>query len=114
MIVVDIDKNELSKQRGLKLFLKINEILSNFFDVYNLKYKQLKFYNNDWLKKCLYWKNKYPIIEKSYFSQKKYVNVYVFFHHLSKLLNKNSIIITDSGGNLTWTMQAFKIKKGQK
>lgn len=114
VIAIDVDQNELSKQRGLKLFLKVNENLSNFFDVYNLKFKELKFYNNEWLKKCLYWKKKYPIIQKKYFNQKKYVNVYVFFHYLSKFLNKNSTIIADDGGHLTWALQAFKIKKGQK
>ena len=71
VISVDIDKNELSKQRGLKLFLKINSNLSDFFINYNAKHKKLKFSNVDWLKKCVYWKSKYPIIKKDYFRQKK-------------------------------------------
>ena len=114
VISVDIDKNELSKQRGLKLFLKINSNLSDFFINYNSKHKKLKFSNVDWLKKCVYWKSKYPIIKKDYFRQKKYTNVYAFFYHLSKLLKKNSTIIADDGGHLTWALQALKVKKGQK
>ena len=29
-------------------------------------------------------------------------------------MNKKDIIITDDGGHLTWTIQAFKVKKGQR
>jgi acetolactate synthase-1/2/3 large subunit len=115
IVVVDIDKNELSKQRGLKIHLKINQNLDNFFDDL---IKQLKVYKKSrqkkWLVKCQEWKKKYPIIEKSYYKQKKFVNPYVFFGELSSLLNSKSIIIADDGGHLTWAIQAFKVKKGQK
>ena len=33
---------------------------------------------------------------------------------LSKILNKKDVIIADDGGHLTWTIQSFKIKFGQK
>jgi len=41
------------------------------------------------------------------------VNPYVFIDRLSEILNKKDIIIADDGAHLTWTLQAFKIKKGQ-
>ena len=50
----------------------------------------------------------------SYYKQKKYVNPYCFIDILSKKLNKKDIILTDDGGHLTWTIQAFKVKKGQR
>ena len=115
VIVVDIDKNELSKERGLKIHLKINEDLSIFLENLN---KKIKFLQNPdqkkWLKKCFEWKIKYPIVKKEYYQQKKLVNPYVFFGELSNLLNKKSIIIADDGGHLTWAIQSFKVKKGQK
>jgi len=115
VVVVDIDKNELSKERGLKINLKINEDLSIFLENLN---KKIKVYQNQdqekWLKQCLDWKIKYPIIKKEYYKQKKFVNPYVFFGELSNLLNNKSIIVSDDGGHLTWAIQAFKIKKGQK
>ncbi len=114
VIAVDIDKNELSKKRGLNLFLKINSNLSDFFDTFNKKYSKNKFTSNNWLKKALVWKKKYPIVKNEYYKQKKFVNPYVFINELSKILNKNSITIADDGGHLTWAIQAFKIKKGQK
>ena len=115
VVVVDIDKNELSKKRGLKIFLKINENLSVFLENLN---KNIKVHHNPhqdkWLKKCLEWKIKYPIIKKEYYQQKKFVNPYVFFGELSNLLNNKSVIVADDGGHLTWAIQAFKVKKGQK
>ncbi len=112
VISVDIDKNELSKKRGLNLHLKINSNLVEFFEIFdkeNFTYK-----NESWLIKCSNWKKKYPIVKKEYYLQKKYVNPYVFINELSKILNNKSIIIADDGGHLTWTIQAFKVKNGQK
>lgn len=114
IIAVDIDKNELSKQRGLKLYLKVNCDLSIFFDLINTQLKKNKNNFDKWLNKCLAWKEQYPITKPEYYDQKKYVNPYVLINELSKILNNKSIIIADDGGHLTWAIQAFKIKKGQK
>ena len=115
IVAVDIDKNELSKQRGLKLYLKINQDLNLFLKIIN---KRLKIKKNttqqNWLKKCYDWKLKYPIIKKEYYLQKKFVNPYVFFGEISELLSNKAVIIADDGGHLTWAMQALKVKKGQK
>ena len=46
--------------------------------------------------------------------ERKFVNPYVFIDHLSKLLSKKDIIIADDGGHLTWTLQGFKVKYGQR
>mgnify|MGYP006094651597 CR=1 FL=1 len=114
VISIDIDKNELSKQRGLKLHLKINSDLSNFFQVFEKENKKLKYNNIPWLTKCNEWKKKYPMVKKEYYAQKKFVNSYVFINELSKVLNKKSVVIADDGGHLTWAIQAFKVKEGQK
>ena len=114
IISVDIDKNELSKKRGLKLYLKVNYCLSDFFKIFNNDYKKYNYENGKWLNKCVEWKNKYPIVKKEYFLQKKYVNPYVFIDKLSEILSNKSVIIADDGGHLTWTIQSFKVKKGQK
>ena len=114
IISVDIDKHELSKKRGLKLFLKINSNLSDFFYMINKENKKFEYKNSTWLNKCVNWKKKYPIVKDEYYSQKKYVNPYVFINELSKILDKKSVVIADDGGHLTWTIQSFKVKKGQK
>ena len=66
------------------------------------------------LDQCKNWKLKYPLILKEFYNVKKYVNPYVFMDSLSKTLNKKDVIIADDGGHLTWTIQSFKVKFGQK
>ena len=111
-IMVDIDKNELNKKRGLNINLKINEDVKIFLNkISNLLNGEIS--KKEWLKKCYNWKIKYPIVEKKYFKEKKYVNPYVFIESLSKKLSSKETIIADDGGHLTWTLQAFKIKQGQ-
>ncbi len=112
-IMVDIDKNELNKKRGLKIDLKIQENISIFLDKISSKLNT-KIEKKDWLKKCEEWKKNYPIVNKKYFDEKNYVNPYVFIDNLSEKLKKNDIIVADDGGHLTWTLQAFRVKYGQK
>ena len=54
------------------------------------------------------------MVKPEYFKQKRYVNPYVFGEILSEELGKDAIIIPDDGGHLTWTMQSFKLKQGQR
>lgn len=112
-IVVDIDKYELNKKRGLKIDIKINQDIKIFFNKF-FKNNNSFFNKKEWLNKCVDWKKKYPIIKKEYFKQKKYTNPYVFFDFLSKNLSKKAIVVADDGGHLTWCIQSFKVKKGQK
>ncbi len=112
-IVVDIDKHELNKKRGLVIDFKIKEDVKKFLNEFN-KSKFEKIFKNEWLHKCLYWKNKYPLVQEKYYKEKKYVNPYVFIEDLSKKLKKKDVIIADDGGHLTWAIQAFKVKYGQK
>ena len=115
VVSIDIDRHELNKQRGLDIYLKINEDLKKFLLIFNLKLKTFKFSaSNSWKNICQQWKLKYPSVQSSYYKQKKYVNPYCFIDRLSKKLNKKDIILTDDGGHLTWTIQAFKVKKGQR
>ena len=112
-IVVDIDEHELNKQRGLNIDLKINHDLKDFLK--NLIKSNFKLKcDNTWHRKTINFKKKYPIVSKSYYSQKNYVNPYVFIDKLSEILKKNDIIIADTGAHLSWTMQSFKVKRGQK
>lgn len=110
---VDIDKYELNKSRGLNIDLKINSDLKFFFrEAKKINYSKIK--KKKWLQKALNWKKKYPIILNSYYKDKKNVNPYVFMDRLSNKLKKDDVIVTDDGAHLTWTIQGFKIKQGQR
>ena len=115
VVSIDIDRHELNKQRGLDIYLKINEDLNKFLSTFNLVLKKFKFSaSSSWKNICKQWKLKYPNVQSSYYKQEKYVNPYCFIDRLSMKLNKKDIIVTDDGGHLTWTIQAFKVKKGQR
>jgi acetolactate synthase-1/2/3 large subunit len=112
-IMIDIDPNELNKKRGLFIDYKIQENVKIFLEKISLRLDS-KVSKEKWLEKCKRWKKNYPIVEKKYFKEKKFVNPYVFIEALSKKLSKKETIIADDGAHLTWTLQAFKIKYGQK
>lgn len=114
-IVVDIDRAELFKNRGLipdiGICADIREVLPEFIK----EIKKSKLPKNDlWLKKTIIWKKKYPQVTDELRKRKDYVNPYVFIEVLSRQLKNNATVVTDCGGNLTWTIQGFHIKKGQR
>ena len=111
---VDIDKYELNKKRGLKIEIKINESLKDFFIFFRKIAKNIIISKTDWVQKSILWKKKYPIVLDVNRKQKKYVNPYFFMERLSKYLKGDDIVIADDGAHLTWTIQALKVLKKQR
>ena len=106
-IMVDIDQSEIEKENGLKIDLPININLINFFS--GVLDEEFKIGNiSEWVSRIELWKEKYPICQPEYFDAKDYVDPYVFMDTLSKFTKKDSVIIPDAGGNLTWTMQGYE------
>ena len=115
IISVDIDKHELNKKRGLNNYLKINQDLKEFLLTLNSKSINFTYFiSPQWENICNKWKLRYPNVKPIYKKQKKYVNPYFCFDKLSSKLTNKDIIVSDTGAHLTWTIQAFKIKKGQR
>ena len=110
-IVVDIDKYEFKKNNGLKIDLKINMSLVDFFKNLNPVPVNKKNKYQKWIKNFLIWKKKYPIVKEEYYKQSRDVNPYVFMKLLSEKTNENDVIIPDASANLIWAMQSLEIKK---
>lgn len=114
-IVVDIDRAELFKGRGLTPDIAI---CADVRDVLPKLIKETKgrkiAKNNAWLDKTLTWKREYPVVSDDWRRQKDYVNPYVFMEVLSKFMKNDAVIVTDCGGNLTWTIQGLHLKRGQR
>jgi len=110
-IVVDIDKYEFKKNNGLKINLKINMSLVDFFKNLNPVPVNKKDKYQKWIKNFLIWKKKYPIVKEEYYKQSRDVNPYVFMKLLSEKTNENDVIIPDASANLIWAMQSLEIKK---
>lgn len=114
-VIVDIAESEINKGRGLNADIAIIADAKEFLISAN---KQLENFTKPevaaWITKTQEWKNKYPICLPEYKDQKEKVNIYYFMEILSQESAPDDVIITDAGGNLTWTMQGFKVKEGQK
>lgn len=111
-IVVDIDKEELNKNNGMIIDVKVNCDLKVFLKALNsakIEIPNLK----KWARRIKDWRQMYPVCLEKYYHQKSKVNPYVFMNELSQETKKGDIVITDAGGTLTWTMQAYKIRKPQ-
>lgn len=113
-VVVDIDEAELNKgcvKADVGIPADAKEFIIEFLA------QRPQFNKPDftlWLKRCQDWKRKYPAVLPEYYKQKGSVNAYVFIKTLAEELNKDDIIIADEGGNLTWTIQTFEVKEGQR
>lgn len=114
-ILVDIDRAELYKSRGLipdvGICGDVREVLPLFIESFR-KNKIPKVL--DWIEKTKEWRIKYPAVLQEWRKIKKLVNPYVFIESLSHILKGGETIITDCGGNLTWTLQTFHVKKNQR
>ena len=114
-IIVDIDEAEIKKidteidlpiVADAKVFL--NEFLKQIDTIKSID-------RSAWLKKCKYWKEKYPVILPEYLKESDLVNTYALVDALSDLLSENDVIVPGSSGSCSEiTYQAFRIKQGQR
>jgi acetolactate synthase-1/2/3 large subunit len=116
-VVVDLDESEIDKyaKLGMNVDLSINSDVRDFFQYAKSGESNLSLRDiGEWKNKIREWKQKYPICLPEYRETKGFVNPYVFMDQLSKKSSDNEIVITDAGGNLTWTMQGFRVKGNQR
>jgi len=112
-IMVDIDKNEMSKHT-LNIDYPINGDLKYFLNSLTKKLDNDEIKEKfDWIEYCNKVKNKFPILINEHSKSEK-VNPYYFFNELSKILPENEIIALGDGTACVVGNQAFKIKKGQR
>lgn len=116
IIMVDIDKGELDKRRGLKPFLEICEDVNLFIKKLTelINSEKLKKDFKDWNIYCRNLKLNFPVVDSSFADSNKFVNPYLFVDNLSKFSKKNDVLIPDDGAHLTWFMQGYKNKIGQR
>lgn len=113
-IVVDIDAAELNK-KTLKPDLPILADAKVFMKEMLQQLKTVELPDvQDWKKKCINWKNKYPVLTEEYINQKNFVNSYYFTNELSNLMEDGDQIVLADGTAFTGTLQAIKIKKDQR
>jgi len=97
VVIIDIDEAELAKNKGIKIQrdLKCVPYLE----------PQLWLRHSWWLSRIQNLRFEYPLPKTM---------PYEFIRKLSEATPEKSIIITDAGQTLTWTMMAWKVKEDQK
>ena len=114
-IIVDIDPCETNKLEMPDL-ISVNMDVGVFLEelIQHLQGQQLA-NNEDWAEYCRSVTERYPIVEPGYYGQSDYVNPYVLIDVLSNHLDESAIIVPGSSGMCSEvTMQAFRVKKGQR
>ncbi|MFA6081581.1 MAG: thiamine pyrophosphate-binding protein [Patescibacteria group bacterium] len=112
-IVVDIDIEELEKP-SVDIFLKINADIKLFLSEFLKLSKSYKVPNyKNWIKKCNFWKKKYPVVLPEY-KKEKPINSYYFTEKLSQLASEKDMILVDTGSCFHVACQTWKIKKNQR
>tara|TARA_B100000963_G_scaffold289151_1_gene258568 strand:- start:21503 stop:23302 length:1800 start_codon:yes stop_codon:yes gene_type:complete len=110
IIVVDIDKIEHTKS-----CLKIDKLV--IADVHKLIdkliSKKIILANNQWINKCLHWKEVFPRCEEDNKKSNK-VDLYQLADSLSKTMPENSVFISDSGMIELVLPTNINFKKGQR
>jgi acetolactate synthase-1/2/3 large subunit len=113
-VMVDVDRNEIEKGRGLAIDVGIAADAKTFLSLFAKKLPA-----GDapdiaaWRDKVMAWKAKYSAVLPEYATQPA-LNAYTFLKKLSDRLPAGQVTIVDEGGNLVWTMQSFAVKEGQR
>jgi acetolactate synthase-1/2/3 large subunit len=109
-VMVDIDKNEIYKGRGLNIDLPITCNAKQFITEWSSNLISYTV-NNEWLETYTKYKNlkldNRPL-------KSGVLTSYEFLEYLNSQLPDTSIIIPDEGGHLVWSMQSLKPKTNQR
>jgi acetolactate synthase-1/2/3 large subunit len=109
-VMIDIDKNEVFKGRGLNIDLPIVCDAKVFINKWNDNLPKFKL-NSDWFNRCKDWKNlkldNRPL-------KPNVLTSYEFLEYLNICLPENSVVLPDEGGHLVWSMQSLKAKPQQR
>jgi len=113
IILVEIDPKEFEKpsvDKAVKLLGDVKEYMKSLLE----NFKPNKELYKRWLEKAQGWKKKYPVDVPEYIHEKEGVNSYHFMRVFSEYLDKNNVIVTDTGSCFHVHAQAFKVKFGQR
>ena len=114
-VMVDIDENEMNK-KSVHPQLKIVSDAGSFLRCFKKKISKVeKTDRNDWIEKCEYLSDKYPVRIKEQEPRDGYISTYDLVGAVSdKLENKDIYQFTSSGTSVDIAMKVFQIKWGQR
>lgn len=110
IVVVDIDPEE-HKKKTISIDTFINSDAKELLKAF--KPDKLSDFA-DWRKKCLHWKEQYPVCLPSYKDSKDGINLYYFFQELCNNLPDDEVVIGDAGSAIYVPGQMFRAKTNQR
>jgi len=108
-VMVDIDANEVYKDRGIKIDLPIVSD-SKWFILNLINSVEAINIDKQWSKYI----NQYKGYKENRALKDNILTSYEFLEELNNHIPDNATIIPDEGGNLVWSMQSIKLKGTQK
>jgi acetolactate synthase-1/2/3 large subunit len=108
-VMVDIDANEVYKDRGIKIDLPIVSD-SKWFILNLIDSVEAINIDEQWSKYI----NQYKGYKENRALKDNILTSYEFLEELNNYIPDNATIIPDEGGNLVWSMQSIKLKGTQK
>lgn len=119
IILIDIDPAILERQE-VRVEMKIQGSLENFFKLFNAKKNQLTTsQNNEWVTFCQGLKKQFVVTKENHPRVKKNnqdfsINYYDIIDELSEHMPKEGCLVTDAGLAYYLVGQALRVKKGQR
>lgn len=116
--MVDADPGEMNKfdGRGIRVSLRIHARAEDFLRLAAGRLKEQKPRNRTaWLARINHWQEIFPMERSARkVTGRPYVDAYDFISALSAQIPEDETIFVDTGGNLTWTCNGLRVKKGQR
>ena len=113
-VIVDVDPTEINKLE-MEIEHPVVADARQFIKELLRQKEKINVNCEEWLIQCKEWQKKYPVILPEYWQEKTHVNNYVFIDALSDVVPEGALLVPgSSGGCSEVTMQAFRIKKGQR
>ncbi len=117
IVMVDVSHGEMDKfdGRGIRIHTRIAARLDAFVPVLLVGLLDYATPNRrDWLDKIAHWKKALPHDQPGRADDTAgFVDAHDFVEQLSAAAPQDEMILVDTGGNLTWTCNGFRIKRGQ-
>ena len=114
-VIVDIDDAEIRKL-DMNIDVSITGDVGNFIQEFLRQINRVqKVERSAWWRQCHEWKSRYPVILPDYYNSKNGVNTYALIDVLSEQMTADDLLIPGVSGQCSEiTMQAFKVKAGQR
>ena len=114
-IMVDIDEAELHKinvRPDMAICADAGDFIRALLDN---KDKIIKRNRSNWWNYGKRLKQKYPMVQDSYWQERNFTNTYCLIDKISDCMNSNDIYVSGSSGScIDISMQTFRVKKGQR